>query len=276
MKAEGKAEHDKTKESFAKLLLNSYFGQLLNEYSPFFEPEVAFSITVNGQLMLLMLVEKLELNGFNVVSSNTDAVDVIVPNERTEEYMAICKWWEDLTKMELDHEEVKKVIRMNCNNYLMIKMDGKTKTKGSSFKTELELGKGYWFPITKDAIYEYYVNDIPVEETIKNCTDIHKFCGYQKTSREYTVEWNSKTQQRTNRFYVANRTGAYLFKVKPVRNKQGRLVSKKSCILADSPVMLFNKYEKKEMDEYKINYGWYISQARKVIDEISFNMNTLF
>lgn len=64
---------DKSKDSTYKLALNSILGNLRNEYSPYYAPEANLGISINGQLMLLMLIETCELNGIECFMSNTNS-----------------------------------------------------------------------------------------------------------------------------------------------------------------------------------------------------------
>lgn len=63
----------------------------------------------------------------------------------------------------------------------MIK-DDYIKEKGM-FITKVLLGKGMSAKIIPEAIRDYFVDGIPVKDTIYNCKDIKKFLTYQKQIR---------------------------------------------------------------------------------------------
>jgi len=270
-KKEAKAQKNKMMEAYAKLKLNSSFGLYNSIYSPFYSPETAYGTTINGQLMLAMLIEDLTENNFKVVGSNTDAVNVIVPDKRWDDYIKICSNWESNTKMGLDQDIFEVIYEHSCNNYIGIMEGGYIKEKGF-FVTELDFLKGYSHPITKIALKEYFVNKIPIRKTIIEHNDIYDFCmstrmGYSKaTGKPFEAVHNGKQLQRTNRYYASN-TGAYLYKFDGATHEH---------VLKDSGVTILNKYEKKNMEDYDINYSFYINAAQKIINDIEPQQLTLY
>jgi hypothetical protein len=289
----GKKEGDKLKEGLAKLVLNSSFGKMLSVFSPLYAASMGYKITINGQLMLLMLIEKLTLHGFKVVGANTDAVTVLVQKTRYNEYLAICEKWTMTTKMELDHEYFYKVFEMNCNNYIALKADGngkllldsdgkpKVKLKGF-FDAETDLLKGYEFPVVKKALTECFVANYSQEEIgdkiiayILAHTDIYDFCmsvkmgTSSKTGEKFNAYHNNRKLQKTNRYYAASGPqSAYLYKSSDE--------SERLHVLKDSKVLIFNDYVEKPMSEYNINYNYYIDQALKIKDKIMPSQLKLF
>ena len=81
-----------------KLSSNGAFGKMINPYSPFFDPQCGFSITVNGQLQLLQLVELLTLiPGVELIQANTDGVTAYVPKAVEHLFDLWCKEWEAMS-----------------------------------------------------------------------------------------------------------------------------------------------------------------------------------
>jgi hypothetical protein len=292
-KEDGKKEKNTTKEALGKLVGNSSFGKLLSVYSPLYAPKLGYKITVNGQLMLLMLIERLTLASFKVVGANTDAIEVFVSKSRYAEYLIICNEWEEITKMKLDHDKFTKLYRMNCNNYIALKADeqgrlltdseGKPKLKLKGFfDAETDLLKGYEYPVVKKALTDCFVanyNQEEIGERIKDfilaSTDIYDFCmsvkmgTSSKTGEKFNAYHNNRKLQKTNRYYAASGPqSAYLYKSS---NEIERL-----HVLKDSKVIIFNDYIEKPMNEYNINYGFYIDQAMKIKDKIMPSQLKLF
>ena len=204
---------EKLKDLTLKLALNGVTGNYQNEHSWVYDPFAVMQIRVNGQLMLLMLAEMLTEIGCQVKSANTDGLTCIVPKQVETLYYDTCKTWEKITSMVLEYQKYSKVVRLAVNDYIAIcEGSGKIKQKGI-FITETVLGKGLTPKIIPEALINYFVHDIPVETTINNCTDIRKFLKGEKTGKQWTVEYDNKTQQRTNRFYVSL-SGLYLWKWK--------------------------------------------------------------
>lgn len=236
-----------------------------------YAPTVAYGTTVNCQLMLAMLIEKLSSKGFQVIGANTDAVNVLVLEDRWDEYIALCKDWDSITGMTLEHDEFEALYESSCNNYIAVMPGDKVKTKGF-FKSELDLLKGYKHPIVRIALSEYFVNGIPLEETILNHDDIYDFCvsnkmgTSKKTGQPFIAYHNGKALQKVNR-YFASKNGAYMYKSAGANMEH---------VLSDSGVTIFNKYEKKEMKDYGINYDFYFREARKIQRDIEPAQMSLF
>ena len=128
------------------------------------------------------------------------------------------------------------------------------------FITEVKLGKGLAPTIIPTAVINYFVNKTPVKETIRNCTDIKQFLMGQRVAKEFKVEYNGERISRINRFY-ASTNGAYLFKY-----KEDNFGNKKyNNMLTKSGVTLLNKFDDKPINERKINYRYYESEAVKIV-----------
>jgi DNA polymerase len=257
--------------------LNSFFGKLNEAHSPFYDPKAAMTVTCNCQLMLLMLIEELTLNGFNIINANTDAIDCIMPKSKFDEYLNICTAWEDKTKMILDHDDVNLIAMQDCNNYMMLMDNGKLKTIGRTVHTAPAIGKGYLHPIVQTAVVAYFKDNIPVESTIKNHSSIYDFLICQKVGKDFDVTHGGVKQQHTNRFYVSSAPdAAYLYKYKnQIGNNTNE--SNRTCIMKDCKVEICNIVdESKPIEQYVISYPWYIRQAKKIIDGIENKTPSLF
>ena len=285
---EAKHNGDKVKNETLKFALNGLSGNLQNEHNFCYSPFAVMQIRVNGQLLLLMLSEKLVEIGCKIIQANTDGLFLICKKNKYEEYQKVCKEWEKLTKLELEEDRFEAMYQYAINDYIAVK-EGYHKTKDKKliktkgmFITEVLLGKGLSPKIIPEAIINYFVDNIPVEETIKNCKDIRKFLKAEKTGKQWTVEYNDKIQQRINRFYVSN-NGYYLWKfktdsgVKEYQNMlKGYAVTLHNTFYSDEDLQW--KYAQGETFEsiYDINYNYYISQCKKIINDIKPKQLNLF
>jgi hypothetical protein len=116
---------------------------------------------------------------------------------------------------------------------------------------------------------------VPVEETIRNHTDIFDFCMRLKTNskstpyfRHFDSDYNVVNDKldRTTRYYISNK-GGNLYK-----DFNGKQVG----VNIGFSVTLFNKYVKKDMKDYDINYRFYIIEAKKLITSIETKQLSLF
>lgn len=269
---EAKHNGNKVKNETLKLALNGLSGNLQNPHNFCYSPFAVMQIRINGQLLLLMLAEKLTQLGCRIVQANTDGLFVLLKKSVYNDLNKVCREWEQLTKLTLEEERFKAMYQYAINDYFAITEDDKVKEKGM-FITTVKLGKGLTPKIIPKAVINFFKNGVPVEETIKGCQDIRDFLMAEKTGKQWHVEYNNKEQQRTNRFY-ASTNGAYLWKWK--EKDTNRFDISIPCptekqyqnMLTASGVTLLNYLDDKPIEERKINYRYYIMEAYKIIREL--------
>ena len=253
-----KKEGNKVISDTYKLCLNSVYGMLGNKFSGIQNIKDQLSITVNGQLILQMLTEKIMETGASVVYQNTDGITVLCKKTQEYEIKQICKSITDIfPKIIWEYEYFKKMIIKDVNNFLNITTDGKIKRKGL-FVYNKQLGDSVDFLIIPKALSAYFVEGIKPEEFVKNHNDIHDFCSSKKVAKKFEVWWGNKKQQQLNRFYVSKK-GKYLFRKDKYENKFHHL-------LKDSGVQLYNNVGKEFPKD--IDYSWYIKKIYDIIYEI--------
>ena len=279
---EAKHNGDKVKNETLKLALNGLSGNLQNEHNFCYSPFAVMQIRINGQLLLLMLAEKLTQIGCRIIQANTDGLFVLLKKDVYSKVNSICREWEQLTKLTLEEDRFKAMYQYAINDYFAITEDNKVKEKGM-FITTVKLGKGLTPKIIPKAVISFFKDGISVEDTIKNCTDIRDFLMSEKTGKQWHVEYMNEEQQRTNRFY-ASTNGGYLWKWKDTGHKEGEIITytepyvgerkyKASArqyqnMLTASGVTLLNKFDNKPIEERKINYRYYIMEAYKIIRDL--------
>lgn len=260
---EAKHNGDKVKNETLKLALNGLSGNLQNEHNFCYSPFAVMQIRINGQLLLLMLAEKLTQIGCRIVQANTDGLFVLLKKDAYSKVNSICREWEQLTKLTLEEDRFKAMYQYAINDYFAITEDNKVKEKGM-FITAVKLGKGLTPKIIPKAIISFFKDGISVEDTIKNCTDIRDFLMSEKTGKQWHVEYMNEEQQRTNRFY-ASTNGGYLWKWKYSNDSDAKSYQN---MLTASGVTLLNKFDDKPIKERKINYRYYIMEAYKIIRDL--------
>lgn len=298
------AKHNgvKTKDKTLKLALNGLSGNLQNEHNFCYSPEAVMKIRVNGQLLLLMLAERLSDIGCRIVQANTDGLFVLLKKNLYERLQSVCKEWEQQTKLTLEEDRFEAMYQYTINDYIAVKEGYQTmkklfetepekalnkkkkpytsldmikedyiKEKGM-FITKVLLGKGMSAKIIPEAIRNYFVDGIPVKDTIYNCKDIKKFLTYQKVDKKFSVEYNGELIQRINRFY-ASTNGPYLYKC--TKDEEDRR-SNYTNLLTASGVTILNKFDNKPIEERKINYRYYLKEALKIVEELKTRQLTLF
>jgi hypothetical protein len=174
-----KSGNEDTAQSM-KIMINGVFGKLGSWFSKLFSPSLMIQTTLTGQLVALMLIERLELAGIHIVSANTDGITVSCPRNFIDLKNSIVREWMVDTGFAIEENKYVAVYSQSVNSYIAVKPDGKSKRKGEFGKVTLQHTPKN--EIIGDAICEYLINDIPVEETIRNCTDIRKFVTVRKVN----------------------------------------------------------------------------------------------
>lgn len=261
----------KKEDAFAKLVLNSTSGLIDQQYSYLYYPEGAMKMRLCGQLILLKLTEVLTMRNFNVVSLNTDGIEVILPKNRLEEYYSVVDEISKHFDLVFEHEQYKSIRYKSVNSYIAIYDNGSTKKKGE-FVTHPNLEDGWDELVIPKVVEMYYTKGIPIRmilnDPYKYGLHIYDFCLSKKISKNYQVWWNNLKQQNLNRFYVSKK-GAYLYKQKGTKSKMEN-------VLKGFPIMLYNKHEEKPFNEYNVYLPYYIQKIEKMINVFDNNQTTLF
>lgn len=175
-------------EKSLKLVLNSTYGACLDSNNELYDQRQGIGICVNGQLLLLDLIEKVELefgDRAEFIQGNTDGVMFkFKSKEDMDRYLEICKQWSERTRMDLDHDFIKKIIQKDVNNYVYVKEDGSVKSKGAYVKKLSLIDND--LPIVNKAVKEKLVNNIEIEDTINNCNNLMDFQKCVKITGKYS------------------------------------------------------------------------------------------
>ena len=240
-----------------KITINGSYGKLASPYSVLYSPDLQIQVTITGQLVLLMLIERLELLGIHVVSANTDGIVIKCARARAEELNAVVAQWERDTGFETEETQYRALYSRDVNNYVAIKPDGKTKTKGVYADPGLQ--KDPSARICVDAALAALTQRVPIDHTVRGCKDIRKFLSVRNVpggavkNGEYlgkTVRW----------YYAEGETGDI------VKALNGNSVS-----LSEGGKPLMKLPEEFPTD---INYLWYIEQAEKILVDIGYAPKT--
>lgn len=279
-------ERDKhaTAAACLKIVANAgIFGKMGSEKSFLCDKKAMYQVTINGQLFLLMLIEKLELAGIHVISANTDGIVTIVPRKLEQTADDICHWWEKHLGLELEFTYYTKYVTEGVNSYLTVKRGGSSKFKGRmNPKMFLEdLSKGYNSPIIAKCVTEYFINNIPVMETLRNAKSILDFCRTQNVNHKYRLEFThvvdgkirTDVVQRNTRFYISS-TGGTLMKVESMGwNDNGEEQVKKSSLCAGQRVSICNTVDDTDISKLNVNYLYYYNEAMAIIEPIEQSRN---
>lgn len=196
----------KAEQAPYKIVLNGTFGISKDKTSTAYDPKQANNICINGQLLLVDLIEKLEaVEGFELIQSNTDGLIIKIPDtdaafNQTDD---VCFEWESRTGMQLGFDVITEIFQKDVNNYVFKFDNGKIERKGS-YVQEYDVLKND-LTIVNTALVEYMTNGVPVEDTINNCDDLNLFQKVVKVSNKYLRAWHNgkPLQDKTFRVFAS-------------------------------------------------------------------------
>ena len=284
-----------------KIILNSTFGLSNDENSFFYDPELCMKITINGQLTLMMLYEQImeRIPGAISLLHNTDGVETIIPRKYYDEYMLICKEWEDITNLSLEHDQYQKLVLGDVNNYIglnnfkevditkwreikqsdphyLFKVENDkfsyaaVKLKGRFDFHNLQLHKNKSKLVIPKAIHQYFVHNVLPEEYLEQNKNILDYCIGFKSNGDWKCVSRSIKEgayveedlQRTNRYYISKK-GVKIIKVNTVDKREVQLEAGKWI------QSIFNKMKMEpKWDSYNIDKGYYLQAIENEINGI--------
>ncbi len=252
-----------------KLAVNSVYGKSSDMLSWIYDRQLTMFTTLTGELSLMMLIEKYELNDIQIISANTDGVTIKVRKDLIPKMHEINEWWSELTQYVLERTDYKKIIFSTVNDYIAIMPDGYIKKKGD-FLTDFELHKNKSARVVPIALEQYYVNGTPVRETIMNHKNLYDFCIRKKASKDFHYEGIDADNQVTKydkliRYYVG-KSGEKVYKVK--NESSDSKAAKRSQVEAGLwKCYVCNKLAPNSPVD-NVNFAYYIDKAESMITKI--------
>ena len=254
-----------------KLAVNSVYGKSSDMQSWIYDRQLTMFTTITGELSLMMLIEKYEMNGIQVISANTDGVTIKIKKELIPLMHKLNEWWCNLTQYELERTDYSKIIFSTVNDYLAIKTDGEIKKKGD-FLTDFELHKNKSARVVPIALEQYFVHNIPVEHTIRNHKNLYDFCIRQKATRSFHYEGTNRSTGEVTiynkliRYYVSNK-GEKIFKIKNAECQTRAAAI--SQVEAGEWVCEVCNFLSKNSAVDNVNYDYYIEKANRIVTKIA-------
>lgn len=207
-----------------KLALNGAYGGSNNKYSPMLDMAYTMSITINGQLLLCMLVDQMiKVPGLEMIQCNTDGITYLCPKEHLEYTRNICRWWEKLTNLKLEKALYNRMFIRDVNSYIAEYDNGKLKRIGAyAYETaeenpgtrELPYHKDWSHRVVAKAAEAALVYNKNIKEFIYNYKDHHDFFLRTKIPRTSILKWGNEQVSNIVRYYISTE-GKPLTKVMP-------------------------------------------------------------
>ena len=258
-----------------KIVINAIYGKLGSELFWLYDRLAQMKVTINGQLMTLNLIESLELEGIHCVSANTDGIIVKIPIDKQDKFKEITEAWNEHNKMSADGEYYKMLVNRDVNSYFDIQTDGTEEFKGDMdpLQYRKNYSKGYDMPIVAKAVYEYFANNVPVMETLRNHRDILDFCKTQNIGRKFNICYDKVENGKIVTIYTQKHCRFYASSKGVVIQKEDSTTGKKSVLCGGLPVILLNNLDDKPIEERDINYAYYYNECMKFINPIKLGIS---
>lgn len=265
-----KAAGDKHTANALKLVCNTTYGCLLNQYNDLYDPLMGRSVCISGQLYLLELAEHCyqEIKGLRIVQLNTDGIMVECDKKDYDTLTAICAEWQSRTGFDLEEDTVVKIAQKDVNNYVEVQPGGKAKAKGGYLVKGIAPAGAFNINnscvIVATALKEFFVNGTPVEDTINGCDDIFQFQIIAKAGAKYketyhVVDGVKEPVQKVNRVYAtADERYGKIYKVKSEDDSTAKIeMLPEHCIIDNDNQLSISDVDK----------SFYIDMARKRVND---------
>ncbi len=256
-----------TENASLKLALNGAYGDSNNQHSPLYDPKYMLTVTINGQLLLLMLAEQLlkHVPGLTMIQINTDGMTVRFPTRHREILDNLCSWWQNYTCLKLEDVEYSRMFIKDVNNYIAQSTDGKLKRKGKyaydrTDQQELPWYKNHSFLVVPKAAEACFLHGTSLEDFIYNHDDVYDFLGRIKVRRSDRLQTRDGRQLQNITRYYSSISGDEFFKIMPpLAGKTNERVS------GIEVGWLLNDCNNFDGQLINLNHDFYIEKASKLV-----------
>ena len=260
-----KRKGDKKARQPFKIMDNAISGQMKQKSSALYDPMSNNSICINGQLLLLDLVEHIEPY-CELIQNNTDGIIVKLKDYEHDFDVLddVVYEWEQRTGMKMDFDAyIGTIYQKDVNNYLLIdRKTGAIKAKGGYVMKLNDLS--YDLPIINKALVDYMIHGIPVRRTIMECQDLREFQLVSRISSKYThiLYGDKPIKEKCIRVFASNNPA-------DPGVKKVHAVRKTTAKLTNSPehCFIFNDDVKGVPVPDKLDRQWYIDFANKRLSD---------
>lgn len=251
--------------------LNIVYGDSNSEFSAFYDPKYTMTITVNGQLSLCMLIERLiDVCGIKMIQGNTDGFTFMIRKDMVDVMKDNVSRWEKLTGLEMEDVYYSKMFIRDVNNYIGIYTDGSIKAKGAyeyeplrSLKL-MTIHKNMSALVVPMAVEHEVTGKGSAIDFIKNHKDPFDFMLRTKVPRSsklvLEVDGIDVPQQNICRYYPSTE-GGYLTKIMPPLKEGDEM--RRMSIESGVKVKTCNDMSTFTWD---IDYDYYIKEAEKLLE----------
>lgn len=250
-----KREGRKAEADVLKIVINSIYGKLGNQYSVNYDKALLLEVTLNGQLFLVMLLERLLMAGHALLAANTDGIATEAKDGNVEGIIAIANQWAQELGFEIEIERPDIYVAKDVNNYALHSPDKGWYRKKGTFTR----GRGTEPRVIYDAVLAAVERDLPVKDYILHHDDIFDFL-FSHTASKGRVFFGDLPLQHTNRWYRA-KEGAPLMRY--IYEEDGTTVKSKNKIPSSDHCRVVNQLDSVVVPA-DLDRSYYIEQAKEL------------
>ena len=282
-------EDDKKFVPAAKLVLNTTYGAMGNEYLALYDDYMRSKVCRVGQIILLSIMNNLytSIPGLKVIQTNTDGILVYTKREDKDKIQQIIDEFSAISKFSFEVEEDNKLWQLNVNNYIAVHPDGEVKNKGTAFvDTVFQKGTNKIRPlgtyVVPKAQIKFLVNgNNPIQYMLDNksvsdlCVTCTKGPGF-KTMIQYNSYGEVTLGRVARAIAVTDETYGI---IKKVKTKPGTTdLQYNSIPLCPPHPLIVNDdlnnyyiknnrlYNKITGENWEIDYSYYVNELDKALD----------
>lgn len=249
-------EKGTAQNAMLKLALNGVYGDSKNVYSPFYDPKFTFQITMNGQFLLMKLIEMVTQSGAQLIQANTDGITIKTSNP--DFVMKAAAEWERLTGLTLERNDYEKMVIRDVNNYIAMFKNGKIKRRGV-YEYKRDYHQDHSFMVVPKVVEKVFLDaSLKIKDLVYDHSDKYDFFSRIRTRRCDTLYWGESEMPKTIRCYVST-VGESLFKIYPKSKSP-------TAIYKNRKVQICN-----HINDFKgdIDYDFYIERVEDLCLKIS-------
>ena len=154
-----------------------------------------------------------------MIQINTDGLTVRYPRHYQEWVHSVCKWWEQLTNLQLESAEYSRMFIRDVNNYIAEYTTGDLKKKGA-YEYDLEWHQNHSCKVVAKAAEAALVHGVNIDDYIHHHTDMFDFFLRAKVPRSSVLEFGGRPVSNIVRYFVST-DGDFLEKVMPAAGPIG-------------------------------------------------------
>lgn len=247
-----------SESAMLKLALNGVYGDSNSQFSVFYDPLFTMSITLNGQLLICLLAEKLiKVPTVKIIMANTDGLEYIVHPHYVEQANHVCKWWQDLTKLNLEHARYKRMFIRDVNNYIAEYDNGTLKRKGA-YVWSPEWHQNAGGLVIPKVAEKVLIEGVSIRDTVQNWPDKMDFMLRTKIPRSSYLQWGDEIVQNISRYYISDQGKPLIKRMPPLKGKSDwRSIG----IESGWKVQICNDIKDANLP---INFDYYIKEVEKL------------